>query len=153
MSVNCLFQCKDSIKFDLLAARNFNLLTLSTNIPRANQPCRTSSNIKICHRCLRPHDDDQPTTDNNLIDAPPLTITILLTPPPLPITAMNTTRPTSTTSVAPSDNLPHATSNTTATLSTSDRVSVQTCRNYDLKFPSDLGLVGHLRIHCTEIGE
>ncbi|VDL89294.1 unnamed protein product [Schistocephalus solidus] len=56
-----------------------------------------------------------PTTDNN-IDAPPPPITDTILPPPLPapITATNTTCPTPTTSVATSDYLPPAISNTTA---------------------------------------
>ncbi|VDL90517.1 unnamed protein product [Schistocephalus solidus] len=45
-----------------------NVLTLSTHIPRANQPVRTSSNsmqqqshyMNLCHTCLRPHDHDHP---------------------------------------------------------------------------------------------
>uniref|UniRef100_A0A183TQW8 Uncharacterized protein n=1 Tax=Schistocephalus solidus TaxID=70667 RepID=A0A183TQW8_SCHSO len=71
----------------------------------------------------------------------------------LPITAKNTACPTPIASVATSDYLPRATSNNTATLSTSVGISVQTSRNYDHKFHSQLGLVGHLRIHRTETDE
>ncbi|VDL93457.1 unnamed protein product [Schistocephalus solidus] len=62
---------------------------------------------------ITPHVDDQPTTDNHFIDAPPSTITdtFLPPPPPAPITTTNTTCPTPTTSVATSDYLPPATSN------------------------------------------
>ncbi|VDL89446.1 unnamed protein product [Schistocephalus solidus] len=85
-------------------------------------------------------------TDNNFIDAPPPTITdTILPPPPLaPITATKTTCPTLTTSVAISDYLPPATSNTTTASCTSDGDSVLSCRHCDHTFTSHISLVGHL---------
>ncbi|VDL88831.1 unnamed protein product [Schistocephalus solidus] len=95
------------------------------------------------------------TIDNNYIDAPPPTITDTILPSPLSAssTAMNTTCPTPTTSVATSDYLPPAISNTTATPSTSDGDSVLTCPHCDRTITSRIGLVGHLRIHRTETKE
>ncbi|VDM03300.1 unnamed protein product [Schistocephalus solidus] len=63
---------------------------MSTHIPHANQPGRTSSNsmkqqshnIILCHTRLKPYDDDHQTTDNNFIDTPPPTITDTILPPP-----------------------------------------------------------------------
>ncbi|VDL93841.1 unnamed protein product [Schistocephalus solidus] len=72
---------------------------------------------------------------------------------PAPITATTTTCPTPTTSVATSDYLPPAISNTTAAPSTSDGDSVLTCPHCDRTFTSHIGLVGHLRINRTETGE
>ncbi|VDL91063.1 unnamed protein product [Schistocephalus solidus] len=96
-----------------------------------------------------------PTTDNNCIDAPPPTIsdTIISSPTLAMITGTNITRPTPATSVATSDYLPPATSNTPATRSTSDGESVLTCPHCDRTFTSGIGLVDHLRIHRTETGE
>ncbi|VDL92622.1 unnamed protein product [Schistocephalus solidus] len=96
-----------------------------------------------------------PTTDNNFINAPPPTITdtILLPPPPAPIMATNTTCPTPATSTATSDNLPPVTANTTTTADASDGYSVLTCPHCDRTFTLHIGLVSHLRIHCTENGE
>ncbi|VDL89163.1 unnamed protein product [Schistocephalus solidus] len=65
-------------------------------------------------------------TDNNFIDAPPPMITDTILPPPLPapITATNTTFITPTNSVATSDYLTPAISNTNAAPSTSDSDSL-----------------------------
>ncbi|VDM03861.1 unnamed protein product [Schistocephalus solidus] len=58
-------------------------------------------------------------------------------------------------SLATSDYLSPATSNTTTTTrpSTSDGDSVLTCPHCDLTITSHIGLVGHLRIHRTATGE
>ncbi|VDL98905.1 unnamed protein product [Schistocephalus solidus] len=55
--------------------------------------------------------------------------------------------------VAPSDYLPPAISNTTATASTSDGDSVLTCPHCDHTFPSHIGLEGHSQTHRTDTGE
>ncbi|VDL94436.1 unnamed protein product [Schistocephalus solidus] len=96
-----------------------------------------------------------PKTDNNFIDAPPPTITNIILPPPLPapITVMNTTCPTPATPIATSDYLPPATSPTTTAPSTSSGDSALACPHCDRIFTSHIGLVGQLRIHCTETDE
>ncbi|VDL99002.1 unnamed protein product [Schistocephalus solidus] len=61
-----------------------------------------------------------------------------------PITSKNTTCPTPTTSVATSNYLPHATSNTTTVPNTSDGDSLLTCPHCDHTLASHIGLVGHM---------
>ncbi|VDL94951.1 unnamed protein product [Schistocephalus solidus] len=96
-----------------------------------------------------------PTTDNNFIDSTPPTITDTILPPPLPapITAINNTCPSPTTSLAASDYLSIAISNTIAATPISDGNSLANCPHCDCTFTSRIDLVGHLRIHRTETGE
>ncbi|VDL95119.1 unnamed protein product [Schistocephalus solidus] len=128
-----------------------NVPTLSTHIPRANRPDRTSgtryNNNFTASTSATPATDPTttttPTTDTHFIDAPPSTITDTILPPPLHalISATNTTCPTPSTSVATYDYLPPATSNTTTNNdpSTSDGDSVLTCPHCDRT--SHIGLV------------
>ncbi|VDM03643.1 unnamed protein product [Schistocephalus solidus] len=67
--------------------------------------------------------------------------------------ATNTTCLTPTTSTATSEFLLPATSKTTNAPSTSDTVTILTCPHCNRTFTSRIGLVGHLRVHCTETGE
>ncbi|VDL90391.1 unnamed protein product [Schistocephalus solidus] len=62
--------------------------------------------------------------------------------PPATVTVKNTTCPTPATSVATSEYLPSATSNTTTATSTSDGDSVPTCPHCDRTLTSHIGLVG-----------
>ncbi|VDL93024.1 unnamed protein product [Schistocephalus solidus] len=107
---------------DLFAAGYANFgLTIST--------AKTNTEAEMARQDPKPStsvSDPTMTMDKNFIDAPPPTITDTILPPPLPapITATNPTCSTPTTSVATSDYLPPAISNTTAAPSTSDGDSV-----------------------------
>ncbi|VDL89649.1 unnamed protein product [Schistocephalus solidus] len=94
-----------------------------------------------------------PTTNNNFIDAPPPTVTNTILPPrtPAPITATNITWPTPPTSVATSDFLPHATSNTTTAPSTSDGNSELTCPHCPRALTHRMVLLGDMRIDDSVI--
>ncbi|VDL95814.1 unnamed protein product [Schistocephalus solidus] len=70
-----------------------------------------------------------------------------------PVPATNITCPTLTISVATSDYLPPATSNTITAPSTSDGDSVLNCPHCDRTFTSHIGMVTHLRIHGTQTGK
>ncbi|VDM03609.1 unnamed protein product [Schistocephalus solidus] len=93
-------------------------------------------------------------TYDHSFDAAPPTIPDIILPPQLLalLTPINTTCPTPVTSVATSDYLPLATSNTFAP-STNDGVSVLTCPHRNRIFTSSISLVGHLRLHRTKTYE
>ncbi|VDM00842.1 unnamed protein product [Schistocephalus solidus] len=116
--------------------------TASTSAAPASDPTSTTTTTT-------------PNTDNNFINIPPPTISNIILPPTpsSPISVTNNTCPSPTTSITTSDYLPSATSNTITAPSTSDGDSVLTCPHCNRKFTSNIGLVGHLRIYCTETGE
>ncbi|BHF65506.1 hypothetical protein SprV_0200851800 [Sparganum proliferum] len=67
---------------------------------------------------------------------------------------VNTTTSTSTSNDKNAPNTPKTTNTfTIITPTSSDVGSVPTCPHCDRKFPSHIGLVGHLRIHHTETGD
>ncbi|VDL90993.1 unnamed protein product [Schistocephalus solidus] len=121
-----------------------------------------SHNINLFTPASDPTTTNTPTPYNNFIEAPPPTITDTIIPLPLtsPITATKTICPTLTTSVATSNYLPSASSNTTITckkaarksqaprINTANAQALPTCPRCECTFRAGIGLVGQLRTKC-----
>ncbi|VDL95010.1 unnamed protein product [Schistocephalus solidus] len=88
-----------------------------------------------------------PITDNNFIDAPPLTITDTI------LQHLRRSRRRKPLAPSPPLQWPPATANTTTVPSTCDADSVLTCPHCDRTFTTHIGLVVHLRIHRKEASE
>ncbi|VDM04859.1 unnamed protein product [Schistocephalus solidus] len=98
--------------------RGLNQHTQRVHVVNAHSARESAWSISVSTTpALDPTTMNTRTTDNNFIDDPPSTITDTILPPPLLalLTVTNTTCRTPNISVATSDYLPPATSNTTAT--------------------------------------